>query len=91
MERLSQFNSPETENRKGYTIEEVRHLRALNMARREIAAQQIKAITNELANGASITSGKRTIFSKITSSLSYIDYGILAFSIANRIRRMFSK
>lgn len=91
MEHLSQFNGPESKEWKGLSIEDLRYERALNLARREIVSQQIKTLTKEVANGSAITSGNRTIISKITSSLSYIDYGILAVTLFSRIRRLFRR
>ncbi|MDE7125413.1 MAG: hypothetical protein K2O12_02900 [Muribaculaceae bacterium] len=89
MERLSQFNGNGSENWEGYTLEELRYHRALNLARRELVSQQLKTLATDVANGSAITSNNRTILSKITSSLSYIDYGIMAFTIVSRIRKMF--
>ncbi len=91
MEQLSQFNGPDVKEWKGYTIEDLRYERALNNARREIVSEQIKTLCKEVADGAPITSGNRTIFSKITASLSYIDYGIMAVTAFSRIRKMFSR
>lgn len=91
MEKLSQFNGFQYEDWKGYNLEQLRYQRALNMARREIATQQINTLGKELSNGTILTADHQSLLTKIISSLNYLDYGVMAWNIFSRMRRITGK
>ena len=91
MEKLSQFNGYQYEDCKGYNHEQLRYQRALNMARREIATQQINTLGKELSNGTILTANHQSLLTKIISSLNYLDYGVMAWNIFSRMRRITGK
>ena len=91
MEKLSQFNGSQHEDWKGYNLEQLRYQRALNMARREIATQQINTLGKELSNGTILTADHQSLLTKIISSLNYLDYGVMAWNIFSRMRRITGK
>lgn len=91
MEKLSQFNGYQYEDWKGYNLEQLRYRRALNMARREIATQQINTLGKELSNGTILTANHQSLLTKIISSLNYLDYGVMAWNIFSRMRRITGK
>ena len=91
MEKLSQFNGFQYEDWKGYNLEHLRYQRALNMARREIATQQINTLGKELSNGTILTANHQSLLTKIISSLNYLDYGVMAWNIFSRMRRITGK
>ena len=91
MEKLSQFNGFQNEDWKGYNLEQLRYQRALNMARREIATQQINTLGKELSNGTILTANHQSLLTKIISSLNYLDYGVMAWNIFSRMRRITGK
>ena len=91
MEKLSQFNVFQYEDWKGYNLEQLRYQRALNMARREIATQQINTLGKELSNGTILTANHQSLLTKIISSLNYLDYGVMAWNIFSRMRRITGK
>ena len=91
MEKLSQFNGFQYEDWKGYNLEQLRYQRALNMARREIATQQINPLGKELSNGTILTANHQSLLTKIISSLNYLDYGVMAWNIFSRMRRITGK
>ena len=91
MEKLSQFNGFQYEDWKGYNLEQLRYQRALNMARREIATQQINTLGKELSNGTILTANNQSLLTKIISSLNYLDYGVMAWNIFSRMRRITGK
>ena len=76
---------------KGYNLEQLRYQRALNMARREIATQQINTLGKELSNGTILTANHQSLLTKIISSLNYLDYGVMAWNIFSRMRRITGK
>ena len=91
MEKQSQFNGFQYEDWKGYNLEQLRYQRALNMARREIATQQINTLGKELSNGTILTANHQSLLTKIISSLNYLDYGVMAWNIFSRMRRITGK
>ena len=91
MEKLSQFNGYQYEDWKGYNLEQLRYQRALNMARREIATQQINTLGKELSTGTILTANHQSLLTKIISSLNYLDYGVMAWNIFSRMRRITGK
>ena len=91
MEKLSLFNGFQYEDWKGYNLEQLRYQRALNMARREIATQQINTLGKELSNGTILTANHQSLLTKIISSLNYLDYGVMAWNIFSRMRRITGK
>ena len=91
MEKLSQFNGYQYEDWKGYNLEQLRYQRTLNMARREIATQQINTLGKELSNGTILTANHQSLLTKIISSLNYLDYGVMAWNIFSRMRRITGK
>ena len=91
MEKLPQFNGYQYEEWKGYNLEQLRYQRALNMARREIATQQINTLGKELSNGTILTANHQSLLTKIISSLNYLDYGVMAWNIFSRMRRITGK
>lgn len=80
--------APHTQpNWQGYTLDELRYQRALVSARVEIQKERLLNQTNALRGtfGQLKPSG---IWGKLFSSLSVIDYGILAFRTVRRVSSM---
>lgn len=68
----------------GYTIDELRYQRALTSARLEI--QKERLLNQYAAIRGNFGSLKPTgIYGKIFNSLSFIDYGVLAFRTIRRV------
>ncbi len=73
----------------GYTLDELRYQRALNMARLEIEKEKLTAATSEMKRGLPSLSTGHGILSKIAGSLSYIDYAVLAFRLFRTASKAF--
>lgn len=73
---------------KGYDIEELRYRRAFVMARMEIEKERMTASARSLYGN---TAGQSSsgIMGKLLGSLSYIDYGVLAFRLGKRVFSLF--
>lgn len=91
MQHSIPFHHTGTENWNGYNIDELRYQRALNLARREMLMQQLKTVGDDISKGYPILSNQQTILEKIASSLTYVDYGIMAFTIFSKVRKLFSR
>ena len=71
---------------KGYTLDELRYQRALVSARVEIQKERIVAEVEKIREGAGFT-GSGSIWGRMFSSLSYVEYAILAYRLINRLSR----
>ncbi len=85
------FHGHEAVNWSGYTLDELRYQRALNLARREMLMQQMKTVGDDIAKGYPILADQQTILEKIASSLTYVDYGIMPVTLFLKIRKLFSR
>ncbi len=73
---------------KGYDMEELRYRRAYVMARMEIEKERMSSSARSLYSS---TAGQASsgIMGKLLGSLSYIDYGVLAFRLGKRVFSLF--
>lgn len=78
-----------SDNWDGYTLDELRYQRALNMARLEIEKEKLNAGITEMRRGLPTINSGHGILSKIAGSLSYIDYAVLAFRIFRTVSKAF--
>lgn len=72
----------------GYTMDELRFQRMLNMTRIQVEVNALKAQYNEAANP---NPKVQTFFSRISNSIGYINYFLLAFRIGKKIYSFFKK
>jgi hypothetical protein len=76
----------ETNEWRGYTIDELRYRRALNQVKTEMARERIvagaSAFTDFSANGLL---PRNKFWGKLLSGFSMLDYGIMAYQGAKRI------
>lgn len=73
---------------KGYSIDELRYQRAYTLARLEIQKEKITSSFSRFYSSSSGGFGNGLI-KKITGSLNYVDYALLAYKIGNRIYKLF--
>lgn len=80
---ISLQRKPETEW-PGMTLDELRYQRALTLARIEIAKELIMIQGNQLYHGKIAgPSQRRGVLGRMLSTLSIVDYAMLAFSSAD--------
>lgn len=70
---------------KGYTIEELQYQRAYTAARLEIQKQRLMLNYNHLTKSMNPMKDKHGIFGRIFSSMSMLDYGLMAFKIGRGV------
>lgn len=73
----------------GYTLDELRYMKAYEAARMEIARDRISQSLNGVRNtSAVLTSG---VISKVVGSFSYIELGFIAFKTVKRLLKLFRR
>lgn len=73
---------------KGYSFDELRYQRTLNMARIEITKQMLAVQASSIYENnfrLSGSSGKGGIMSRFMSTLSFMDYSVIAFRIGSKL------
>ncbi len=75
-------------NWKGYTIDEIRYQRAFTLARLEIEKARIFNATQNIYKGVERQTSTG-IVGRLLSSLSYLDYAVIAFKFGRRILNIF--
>ena len=76
------------EDWEGYTIDEVRYLRAYTAARMEIARERLQANAKNFVSGSS-SGGSMGIMSRLLGTLSYLDIALVTFKLGKSIFRIF--
>ncbi len=72
----------------GYSLEQLRHRRELNMARIELIHHKL----HELAEPYSTpVRAANSIFGQVVDAMSYVDYIVLGFRAMRYLRRWFKK
>ncbi len=77
------------EDWEGYTIDEVRYLRAYTAARMEIARERLQANAKSFVSGNGASGGGTGIMSRILGTLSYLDIALVTFKLGKSIFRIF--
>lgn len=75
------------ENWRGYTMDEMMYQKAFLLARMEVSKTKLMNQVADLKSGfPGVSSG--SIWSKLLSGFSYVDYAVLAFKIGSRVVRL---
>lgn len=75
------------ENWRGYTMDEMMYQKAFLLARMEVSKTKLMNQAADLRSGfPGVSSG--SIWSKLLSGFSYVDYAVLAFKIGSRVVRL---
>lgn len=86
---ISVQSKPETDW-PGMTLEELRYQRALTIARIEIAKELIMIQGNQLYQGkVAGPTHRRGVFGRMLSTLSVVDYAMLAFKFSRRLASVY--
>lgn len=74
----------------GYTLDELRYQRVLMMAKAEVEKMKLVNAYENVVHGVKTSEGGRqTIIGRMLGTLSYIDYGVIAFRIGSKLFRAF--
>lgn len=73
------------EDWKGYTIDELRYMRAYTAARIEINRDRIVQRASAMKNGNFALTGRSGIVSKVVSSFGYLDMALIAWKVGRGI------
>lgn len=73
---------------KGYTLEELKYMRAYDLARMEIVRYRLSQSFTAIKDTAISKSG---IAGKILGSLSYVEIGIAAYKIGSKVLKFFRR
>lgn len=76
------------EDWEGYTIDEVRYMRAYTAARMEIARERLQANARNVVSGNG-SGGGVGLMSRILGTLSYLDIALVTFKLGKSIFRIF--
>lgn len=75
---------------KGYSIDEIRLRRMVNLAKMEIDKHKIAQITSPLVNKTKATANS-PIWHKLLGALDFVDYAVLAFSLGSKVFKLFRR
>lgn len=71
----------------GYTMDEMMYQKAFLLARMEVSKTRLTNSIEEFRTGFPGVKGG-SIWSKVLSSFSYLDYAVLAFKLGSRVARL---
>lgn len=75
------------ENWRGYTMDEMMYQKAFLLARMEVSKSRLLSQASEFKSGFPGVRGG-SIWSRILSGLSYVDYIIIAFKLGSKVARL---
>ncbi len=90
MEKMAQLPPHDGEKWEGYTLDELRYMRAYTAARLEIARERVVHNASNVSQAFnSPMGGGQNIFTRLLGALSYIDVAVLTFKIGKSAFRIF--
>ncbi len=75
------------ENWNGYSMDEIMYQKAFLVARMEVSKARLVASAEEVRNGLP-GGNKHSVWHKLLSGFSYVDYAVLAFKLGSRVVRL---
>lgn len=73
---------------KGYTFDELRMMRLVNLTRLEMEKAKLAHVTKSVTDKTQWL-GNKPILKKITGALDYVDYAMIAYSVGRRLIKIF--
>lgn len=73
----------------GYTLDDLRYRRAYVAARRELEKERLFHNVGSMRNG--VSKSANTVMRRVTSSIPFLEYGVMAFSVGQKVFRLFGK
>ncbi len=90
MDTMPQLPPHDAEKWEGYTLDELRYMRAYTAARLEIARERLTHNASGITDVVKAPmGGGQNIFTRILGALSYIDVAVLTFKIGKSAYRIF--